>query len=265
MLVCNKNCNKPITKGEVINLINQTFASNEGLFVGAVMYITNSVYQANFSQSGLGTNSFSNWALANGENGTDNWTGKFPIAIDPDDPDFNTANNTGGSKTLSIRIDNLPDHSHTVNITNHTHDVEVPAHSHNASTSNALSTAVTTTNSGAGTYTVSGSVELRRKTLNLDIAGGTDVEVVVAASESLDDPADLDTVSLDNGQVVIPNHSHTSNTAHNHTVTVDTKTADTVTSTAAGSQSFNTTSTGGEQDCKIINPYIVVIPIQKIS
>lgn len=69
--------------------------------------------------------------------------GKTLIGVDSSDTDFNTSEKTGGSKTHTIAIDELPQHSHTVpahrhGLNSHTHGVgtltisEAGEHSHYA-------------------------------------------------------------------------------------------------------------------------------------
>jgi microcystin-dependent protein len=47
------------------------------------------------------------WAVCNGSNGTPNLIGKFIKASD-------SANTTGGSNSITLSVDNLPDHQHKI-------------------------------------------------------------------------------------------------------------------------------------------------------
>ena len=261
-LQCNSGCDNFITKQEIINLINNAVNSNNLLFIGAIVYVTKAVYEANFDSTGLGIGSFSNWALANGNNGTDNWTGKMPVTIDPSDSDFNVALKTGGHKEKTVTIDNLPDHSHVAIPPTHTHEVNIPSHNHTATAANALSSATPTANGGSGSYSVSGNITFNVRTINSDNAGATAFEVLVSAS---DIPDTTEEFNLASGSVVLPNHSHTVELGHGHVVTVDAYTGETVTSTADGNTQFNTSSVGGGLPMNVMNPYVVAIPIQRIA
>ena len=39
-------------------------------------------------------------------------TGRVPVGVDPNDSDFNAPNKTGGSKTVTLTIAQMPSHSH---------------------------------------------------------------------------------------------------------------------------------------------------------
>ena len=60
-------------------------------------------------------------------------TGRAIVGVDPNDSDFNEAGNTGGSKTVTLNIDQIPAHAHTQQGTlntsttpPHTHSVQLP-------------------------------------------------------------------------------------------------------------------------------------------
>ncbi|HLO38380.1 MAG TPA: hypothetical protein VK173_07820 [Lacibacter sp.] len=82
---------------------------------------------ANFDGTGLGINERVGWAICNGANGTQDRRGRFPIgwddrAVDPAngwwDILYNTMGATGGEKTHTLSIGEIPAHSHQVG----THD-----------------------------------------------------------------------------------------------------------------------------------------------
>ena len=59
--------------------------------------------------------------------------GRAIVGVDPNDPDFSTANKQMGSKTVSLSSANLPAHTHSVPAHSHAmpaHTHSVPAHSH---------------------------------------------------------------------------------------------------------------------------------------
>lgn len=261
-LQCNNGCNNTITKQEIINLINSALTQNNLLFVGAIVYISKEVYDANFSSSGLGLGNFNKWALANGNNGTENWTGRIPVTIDPTDSDFNTASETGGSKVKTITISNLPDHDHVIIPPTHTHEVTIPSHGHSATAANSLSSGTASANGGSGSYSVSGQTSIGYKTINIDNSGATAIKVLVSLTET---PDQSELFDLQSGTVVLPNHTHTTELAHSHQISVDSSTSSSEVSSSSGSEQFNSTSVGGGQEMNVMNPYIVAIPIQRIS
>ena len=40
--------------------------------------------------------------------------GKVPVGVDPNDTDFNTSNKSGGSKTVTLTLEQIPSHRHGV-------------------------------------------------------------------------------------------------------------------------------------------------------
>ena len=65
---------------------------------------------ANFDGTGLGTNERLGWAICNGNNGTVNRLGKFPVQRNPaDSGDYFTAmGDTGGNETVTLNAANIP-------------------------------------------------------------------------------------------------------------------------------------------------------------
>ena len=39
--------------------------------------------------------------------------GRVPVGVDPNDTDFNAPNKTGGSKTVTLQVSQIPSHHHT--------------------------------------------------------------------------------------------------------------------------------------------------------
>lgn len=66
------------------------------------------------------------WRLCDGEGGTPNLSGKFIVAYDPADPDYNPIGKGGGSHFVPLDATHLP---------SHTHGVSDPGHVHSASAS----------------------------------------------------------------------------------------------------------------------------------
>lgn len=52
------------------------------------------------------------WAIQNGNNGTEDATGRFFVARDTGDTDFDIVAETGGAKTVTLTIENMVDHIH---------------------------------------------------------------------------------------------------------------------------------------------------------
>ena len=85
--------------------------------------------------------------------------GKVIVGIDEDDNDFNTVNKTGGEKTHTLTVNEMPSHNHTQNAHNHTigsHTHSVPAHSHGLN-SHTHSFSDTSSSAGSHTHSVSGT------------------------------------------------------------------------------------------------------------
>ena len=40
--------------------------------------------------------------------------GRVPVGVDPNDTDFNAPNKTGGSKTVTLQLNQIPKHSHSL-------------------------------------------------------------------------------------------------------------------------------------------------------
>ncbi len=64
-------------------------------------------------------------------------SGKVLVGVDPADPDFSTAEKTGGEKTHTLTASEMPSHSHSVTDPGHTHTQDAhnhgvtdPGHSH---------------------------------------------------------------------------------------------------------------------------------------
>lgn len=79
---------------------------------------------ANFDENGLGQNERLGWAICNGQNGTQDRRGRFPVGYDDRAADpgngwwdvlYNTIGSLGGQKNVSITVPQLPNHSHTIN------------------------------------------------------------------------------------------------------------------------------------------------------
>ena len=52
------------------------------------------------------------WALCDGSNGTPDLCGKFVVGYAANDGDYNAPGKTGGEKTITLTVDQIPSHSH---------------------------------------------------------------------------------------------------------------------------------------------------------
>ncbi len=85
---------------------------------------SNAYITANFDGTGLGVGERLGWAICNGNNGTVDRRGRFPVAFDDRSVDpslswwdilYNTMSATGGEKLHTLTVGELPAHSHTTN------------------------------------------------------------------------------------------------------------------------------------------------------
>ena len=66
-----------------------------------------------FDGSGLGTGSnVIGWAICNGANGTPDLKGKFVVGYNPSDTDYDVIGETGGVKTVTLDVTQIPAHVH---------------------------------------------------------------------------------------------------------------------------------------------------------
>lgn len=76
--------------------------------------------------SGSISNIPSGWALCDGQNNTPNLSGRFVVGYNTAHSDYATIGATGGSDSLALTTQNLPQHSHTAsaaNNGNHQHGI----------------------------------------------------------------------------------------------------------------------------------------------
>lgn len=103
-------------------------------------------------------------------------SGKVPVGVDPNDTDFNAAEKTGGEKSHTLTVDELPTHNHTLSVSGtaasagehthtttdaggHTHTATTASngnHTHTATTSSAGGHSHTANSGGAHTHSISG-------------------------------------------------------------------------------------------------------------
>lgn len=89
-----------------------------GIPIGTKLAITEAQL-ANFNlvggSWGAGSGKYSKWAVANGNNGTDDYRGLTTRGYDVNDSDYDDASstNSGGSDSITLAIGNIPPHRHT--------------------------------------------------------------------------------------------------------------------------------------------------------
>lgn len=69
----------------------------------------------------------SGWQLADGSNGTADLRDRFILAAGT-----GKTNDTGGNSAMTLKIENLPSHTHTLTDTGHSHGVDDPGHTHSS-------------------------------------------------------------------------------------------------------------------------------------
>ncbi|WPV66578.1 hypothetical protein [Chitinophaga sp. LS1] len=70
----------------------------------------------NFTSTGLGVNERDGWAICNGNNGTQNRMGKFPVGYDPSRTDYSPVGKTGGLETVTLIESQMPKHKHSFEV-----------------------------------------------------------------------------------------------------------------------------------------------------
>lgn len=74
--------------------------------------ITLEEFAADFDATGLGRNKRIGWAWINGQNGTPPGKGRVFVNYDPNQVEFNLLGKTGGAKTHTLTIAEMPAHKH---------------------------------------------------------------------------------------------------------------------------------------------------------
>ena len=69
-----------------------------------------------FLQNGRGTGAFKGWSLCNGQNGTPDLRGRFLVGHDQNASEYSTIGKTGGSKSVTLQVSNIPAHNHYVDL-----------------------------------------------------------------------------------------------------------------------------------------------------
>lgn len=167
--------------------------------------------------------------------------GRVPVGLNTTDNDFKTLGKTGGSKSVTLTLSQIPAHNHSANTT----VISAGAHNHSASSNS----------TGSHTHTVSGSAASN---------GAHGHGFNGAANVSVSHVSGTFVVSYsagaNNTQYIVSGGAHThtisgsaaSNGAHSHTITVN----------SSGAHSHTATTTigncGGDGAHSNLQPYIVL-------
>lgn len=270
--MCN-DCNNCLSREEVINLINNTTSASSTVPTGVTVWITNASLLTNFSVSGLGSGAFDCWAIANGNNGTQNLSGRVLVARDISDVDFITIGNTGGNKTHTLSIGEMPIHSHTYTLQPHTHTITDPGHTHVATADAQLSNAIILLD-GNGTFAVANgavSTDISYAELQLEtsLTTPTNVEVLVrnvpVSGIVVTNGTESYAATQGASSVTLPTHNHGNPTfTHIHNITVNSTTTGISVDSSGVQPDVFTGIHGDDQPHNNLQPYFVGVPIQKI-
>lgn len=183
--------------------------------------------------------------------------GKTLIGVDENDADFNTVKKTGGEKSHTLTVQEMPTHTHAQNAHNHTGSSgSAGAHTHTISGSAASAGAhghsASSNSTGSHTHKVGSDLDAYERTSGARVysvhrSGGSNVSGAQYQDNSGSAGAHSHTISVGSGGA----HTHSvsgsagSNGAHTHTVSVG--------STTAVNQ-----NTGGSGAHNNIPPYITV-------
>lgn len=151
-----------------------SFAFNPFYFIYADP-TDDTIFETTGVTKGIGKGIYLGYAIANGNNGTIDMRGMFPMPYSDIDATFSTVGTAAGAKTVTLAKANLPTHQHTVTTTttdsgqisvsggNHTHSyTNWPnqadiGNGGSSATNNGTATAQTTGGTGAHTHTVTGT------------------------------------------------------------------------------------------------------------
>lgn len=87
----------------------------QGPAISGMIVMFGGTISGNFDGTGLGINNWLGWAFCNGINTTVDLRGRFIVGYDPSDSDYNTIGDTGGAKTVTLDVTQIPAHTHVVN------------------------------------------------------------------------------------------------------------------------------------------------------
>lgn len=82
--------------------------------------------------NGVGLDPYLGWFWENGQNGTVDARGRFPVCFDDQNPDYQVVGASGGSNTKTLVTGNLPAHNHSATVPDHFHSIVEANHTHTA-------------------------------------------------------------------------------------------------------------------------------------
>ena len=237
------------------------------------MYITNEALLANFDGTGKGTGTFDCWAISNGNNGTQNLSGRVIVSRDITDPNFNGMTDVGGASTHVLNVGELALHSHGHISGTHDHNVTDLGHSHTAILDNQLSS-VSLTNSGGGTFSVTNgaiSTDLTYAEIAVETAALTtpgNVEFLVRNLPGItlisNGTETINATQLPSN-VTVPNHDHGDpDFTHSHNASTNSSTTAIDIVPHVGASEIAGLPIGSSDPHNNLQPYIVGVAIQKI-
>ena len=182
-----------------------------------------------------------------------NLRGKAAVGLDVSQTEFDSVGKTGGNKTVTLNVEQIPSHSHTGNTSNtgaHTHSGSTSntgAHSHSGATAGAGAASINSESAGAHSHgydrTTVGSLG-GRATGNLNSVS----TLSITGSSTTNTGAHTHTINN------VGNHAHnfdTSNTGnHSHNFSTN--------SDGAHSHSFTTDPSGSSTAHNNLQPYLVL-------
>lgn len=180
--------------------------------------------------------------------------GKVIVGIDESDSDFNAVNKTGGEKSHTLTVGEMPSHTHTAE--SHTHSI--PAHRHGLN-SHTHSFSDTTSSSGSHTHSASSS-SAGSHTHKIYTQSGN--RASLTGSDWTQQALKADEKTGDSGSAGSHSHTITVNSGGSHTHSVSGTTGAASGSTAnssvltSGTSIPTINSTGGGGSHNNLQPYI---------
>ncbi len=86
----------------------------QGPSISGMIVMFGGTISGNFDLTGLGINDWLGWTICNGVNTTVDLSGRFIVGYDPDDSDYNSIGDIGGSKTVTLNTTQIPEHTHPI-------------------------------------------------------------------------------------------------------------------------------------------------------
>ena len=181
----------------------------------------------------------------NGDNSTTfnlpNLNGKVPVGLDSTQTEFDSLGETGGAKTITLTVEQMPSHTHTQN-----------AHNHSASSGSAGSH-THTANSGQGGGHDHGDIAASGGHTHT-YSTGSNIQRAVGTLGGV-----MSTSLVTSNTTSSTTHTHpiAGSGTHNHSVTVDSAGSHTHSVTVSNATATNQNTGGGEAHSNL-QPYIVL-------